>query len=185
MKELSLNILDIAKNSVKAGATVCKIEIIEDDEDLTLRISDDGCGMTEEFLKNVTDPFCTTRTTRAVGLGIPLLKLEAEQTGGSFKIESRHESKYPDSHGTVTQATFYKNHIDMTPLGDVISSVVTLIQGDPQMDFEFVHTLPGREIRLDTRELREVLGDEVPLDLPDVLVWIRGNLEEQYRDASL
>lgn len=180
MKELSLNILDIAKNSVKAGATLTTIEIIETDETLTLRFSDDGCGMTEEFLKNVTDPFCTTRTTRAVGLGIPLLKLEAEQTGGSFNITSRHESEYPDSHGTVTEATFYKNHIDMTPLGDVISSVVTLIQGDPETDFLFIHTRPSGQVRLDTRELREVLGDEVPLDLPDVLAWIRGNLEEQY-----
>lgn len=180
MKELSLNILDIAKNSVKAGATLTTIEIIETDETLTLRFSDDGCGMTEEFLKNVTDPFCTTRTTRAVGLGIPLLKLEAEQTGGSFNITSRHESEYPDSHGTVTEATFYKNHIDMTPLGDVISSVVTLIQGDPETDFLFIHNRPSGQVTLDTRELREVLGDEVPLDLPDVLVWIRGNLEEQY-----
>lgn len=180
MKELSLNILDIAKNSVKAGATLTTIEIIETDETLTLRFSDNGCGMTEEFLKNVTDPFCTTRTTRSVGLGIPLLKLEAEQTGGSFNITSRHESEYPDSHGTVTEATFYKNHIDMTPLGDVISSVVTLIQGDPETDFLFIHTRPSGQVRLDTRELREVLGDEVPLDLPDVLAWIRGNLEEQY-----
>ena len=183
MKELSLNILDIAKNSVKAGASLCTIEITEDEETLSLKISDDGCGMTEEFLKNVTDPFCTTRTTRPVGMGIPLLKLEAEQTGGSFKIESRHESEYPDSHGTVTEATFYKNHIDMTPLGDIISSVSTLIQGDPGMDFLFIHRRPEGEVRLDTRELREVLGDEVPLDLPDVLVWIRENLEEQYRSA--
>ena len=181
MKELSLNILDIAKNSVKAGAKLCKIEIIETPETLTLRISDDGCGMTEEFVKNVTDPFCTTRTTRSVGLGIPLLKLEAEQTGGSFKISSRHESVYPDSHGTVTEAVFYKNHIDMTPLGDVISSVVTLVQGDPGMDFLFIHSRPEGEVKLDTRELREVLGEDVPLDLPDVLVWIRENLEEQYK----
>lgn len=180
MKELSLNILDIAKNSVKAGATLCTIEVIESSETLTLRISDNGCGMTEDFLKNVTDPFCTTRTTRAVGLGIPLLKLQAEQTGGSFSIRSRHESVYPTDHGTVTEAVFNKNHIDMTPLGDIVSSVVTLIQGDPNMDFVFIHSMPDREVKLDTRELRAVLGDEVPLDVPDVLVWIRENLLEQY-----
>lgn len=186
MKELSLNILDIAKNSVKAGATLCTVEIIEDQETLTLKISDNGCGMKEDFLKNVTDPFCTTRTTRSVGLGIPLLKLEAEQTGGSFNIESRHESVCPDNHGTVTQATFYKNHIDMTPLGDIISSVVTLIQGSPDIDFLFIHSRPAPlpEVRLDTRELREVLGDDIPLDLPDILVWIRGNLEEQYAEKG-
>lgn len=184
MKELSLNILDIAKNSVKAGASFCKIEIIEDTNMLTLRISDNGCGMTEDFVKNVTDPFCTTRTTRAVGLGIPLLKLEAEQTGGNFSIESRHESVYPDSHGTVTQAVFYKNHIDMTPLGDVISSVVTLVQGSPNIDFEFIHKTPQGDVTLDTRELRAVLGDDVSLDLPDVLVWIRENLKEQYSEQK-
>ena len=143
MKELSLNILDIAKNSVKAGAKLCTVEITEDRETLDLKISDDGCGMKEEFVKNVTDPFCTTRTTRAVGLGIPLLKLEAEQTGGSFSITSRHESEYPDDHGTVTEAKFYKNHIDMTPLGDIISSVATLVQGSPEIDFLFIHRLPG------------------------------------------
>lgn len=181
MKELSLNILDVAKNSVKAGAKNVGISIAETDDTLTVTISDDGCGMTPEFLQNVTDPFCTTRTTRPVGLGIPLLKLEAEQTGGSLSIESRHESTHPNDHGTVTSATFYKNHIDMTPLGDVCGSVVTLIQGSPDIDFHYTHTAPGLDVSLDTKEMREVLGEDVPLDLPDVLVWIEENLKEQYR----
>lgn len=184
MKELSLNVLDVAKNSVKAGATLVTIAITETDETLELKFSDDGCGMTPEFLANVTDPFCTTRTTRSVGLGIPLLKLQAEQTGGSFDIQSKHESTNPTDHGTTTTALFYKNHIDMTPLGDIISSVVTLIQGDPNIDFLFTHKRPQGDVSLDTRELRAVLGDDVPLDLPDVLVWITENLKEQYSSGN-
>lgn len=180
MKELSLNVLDVAKNSVKAGAKNVVISVVETADTLTLSISDDGCGMTPEFLKNVTDPFCTTRTTRAVGLGIPLLKLSAEQTGGSFSIKSKHESTNPVDHGTETTAVFNKNHIDMTPLGDICGSVITLIQGSPDIDFLFVHKMPDREVRLDTKELREVLGDDVPLDNAEVLMWISENLKEQY-----
>ena len=107
MKELSLNILDIAENSIKAKADNIEISIIETTETLTLTVSDDGCGMTDEILKNVTDPFCTTRTTRKVGLGIPLLKLSAEQTGGNVKIHSKHIDLFPDSHGTQTIATIF------------------------------------------------------------------------------
>ena len=88
MKELSLNILDIAENSVKAKATLTEILLDETDNKLTLTIKDNGCGMTAEILANVTDPFCTTRTTRKVGLGLPFLKLQAEQTGGNLKIAS-------------------------------------------------------------------------------------------------
>ena len=125
MKELSLNVLDIAMNSVKAKATLIGIHITENDETLTMEIIDNGCGMTAEFLRGVIDPFCTTRTTRKVGLGVPLLKLAAEQTGGGVTITSRHESEYPNDHGTHVTATFYKQHIDFTPMGDIISTVTT------------------------------------------------------------
>ena len=183
MKELSLNVLDVAKNSVKAGAQNVVISIIETEETLTLTISDDGCGMTPEFLANVTDPFCTTRTTRAVGLGIPLLKLQAEQTGGNMSIESKHHEMFPNDHGTTTRAMFYKNHIDMTPLGDICSSVVTLIQGNPDIDFLFTHTSPDFEVKLDTKELKAVLGDDVPLDNAEVLLWITEYLKGQYNGS--
>ena len=180
MKELSLNILDIAENSVKAGASLTEIGITEQGELLTLKITDDGCGMTEEILKSVTDPFYTTRTTRKVGMGIPLLKLEAELTGGGLEITSKHISEYPEEHGTVVVATFYKNHIDCTPLGDVVASITTLIQGHPDTDFLFTHKIEEREIALDTRELREVLGADVPLNTYDVIKWIEDYLNEQY-----
>lgn len=180
MKELSLNILDIAENSVKAGASLTSILLEETEDTLTLTILDDGCGMTEETVRQVTDPFYTTRTTRRVGLGLPLLRLAAEQTDGSVTVESRHRDTHPNDHGTRVTAVFHHRHIDCPPLGDVVSTVTTLIQGHPSTDFLYRHTRPaGETVELDTRELRLVLED-VPLDSFEVLTWIRENLLEQY-----
>ena len=179
MKELSLNILDIAENSVKAGALLTEILVLESGDTLTLTITDNGSGMTKEILNSVTDPFCTTRTTRKVGMGLPLLKLEAEMTGGSLAIESRHFEEYPENHGTKVTAVFYKNHIDCVPLGDVVATITTLIQGHPDRDFLFTHKIEEREVLLDTRELRNVLED-VPLDSYEVLKWIEEYINEQY-----
>lgn len=181
MKELSLNILDITENSTKAKAEFVIIEIVENTTTLTIRISDDGIGMNNETLLSVSDPFYTTRTTRKVGMGIPLFRFAAEQTGGKLTISSKHIDEYPDNHGTIVIAEFYKTHIDFTPLGDIISTIVTLIQGHPNVNFLFTHSLPNREILLDTREVRAVLED-VPIDTFEVLLWIKGNLEEQYDD---
>ena len=175
MKELSLNILDITENSVKAGATLTEISIIESENKLTISIKDDGCGMSEDTVRSVLDPFYTTRTTRKVGMGVPLFKMAAEQTGGRLEIVS----DTGEDHGTTVTAYFYKDHLDFTPLGDVISTVTTLIQGHPDTDFLFTHLIDDKEIRLDTRELRAVL-EGVPLNTYDVLEWIRGYLEEQY-----
>lgn len=181
MKELSLNVLDIAENSVKAKASLIRILLEETDEVLTMQIKDNGCGMREEILRGVIDPFYTTRTTRKVGMGVPLLKLAAEQTGGEVIITSRHESEYPDTHGTEVVAHFYKQHIDFTPMGDIISTVITLIQGSPDIDFEFRHRSPAFCVELDTVQLREVLGEEIPLNSPEILCWIREYLTEQYQ----
>lgn len=182
MKELSLNVLDIVENSVKAGASLIRILLEETDETLTVTVSDNGCGMRAEILRGVIDPFYTTRTTRKVGLGIPLLKLAAEQTGGYVTITSRHESEYPDSHGTQTTALFYKQHIDFTPMGDIVSTVTTLIQGSPEIDFEFRHTSTSFQVALDTRQLREILGADIPLSSPEILRWITQYLNEQYQN---
>ena len=184
MKELSLNILDIAQNSIHAEATLVQILLDETEESLKLSIIDDGKGMSEDFLARVTDPFSTTRTTRKVGMGLPLLKLAAEQTEGYMTVTSRERSVYPEDHGTEVTAFFNKNHIDFTPLGDVVSTIVSLVQGSPEVDFLFRHTFPDHEVGLDTREIREVLGDEVPLSSPDVLVWIRETLNEQYGEGG-
>ena len=180
MKEISLNILDIAENSVKAKASLTEILISEEGDKLTLTIKDDGCGMDEQTVRSVIDPFYTTRKTRSVGLGIPLLKLACEQTGGSLSIES---SVNESDHGTMVRAIFFKNHIDFIPLGDVTSSIVTLIQGHPDTDFLFRHTTEGGEVSLDTREIRAVLED-VPLDTYEVICWIRSSIEEQYDEIK-
>lgn len=179
MKELSLNILDIAENSVKAEASLIEILLTEHENTLEISIRDNGKGMSEKTVRSVTDPFYTTRTTRSVGLGIPLFKFAAEQTGGSITIESRERKDGIENHGTAVTARFYTDHIDFTPLGDVISTLVTLIQGHPSIDYVFIHKTDFGSVELDTRELRGVLED-TPLDTFEVLVWIKESLKEQY-----
>ena len=181
MKELSLNILDITENSVKAGATLTEILLDETENSITITIRDNGCGMSAEILKGVTDPFYTTRTTRKVGLGLPLLKMAAEQTGGGMTVESKSREDYPDSSGTTVTAVFNKQHIDFTPLGDIISTMVTLIQGHPDTDFYMSHKIGERVVELDTRQLREVLED-VPLNSYEVISWVSEYLREQYEN---
>lgn len=183
MKELSLNILDIAENSVKAGATLVTVSLTQTGNVLTLEITDDGCGMDAVTVRRVTDPFYTTRTTRKVGLGLPLLKLEAEQTGGTLTITSRTAAQCPENHGTTVRATFHTDHIDCMPLGDVTATLVTLIQGHPQQELAFSHRTDTGTVTLDTRQLRTVLGD-VPLDTYEVLKWIEGYLREQYQSIN-
>lgn len=181
MKELSLNILDIVQNSVSAKATLIEILLAETDETLRITIKDNGKGMSPDFLSTVMDPFSTTRKTRKVGMGIPLFKLAAEQTGGELTIASRTMEMSPEDHGTEISAFFYKNHMDFTPLGDVVSTLISLIQGCPDVDFLFEHQLPaGETVHLDTREMREALGDEIPLNSFEVLEWARESLNEQY-----
>lgn len=174
MRELSLNVMDVAQNSVRAQADLVRISVEESDREdfLRITIADDGCGMTEEQVQQVIDPFFTTRTTRKVGLGVPLFKLSAEQTGGSFDIRSQKGV------GTTTTATYVKSHVDMTPLGDINSTVSILIRCNPDIDFVFTHSFDNGSFTLDTRELREVL-EGVSLDTPDVVEWIEQFLEEQ------
>ena len=178
MKELSLNILDITKNSVRAGATLIKNSLFQNvDEWLELTISDNGCGMSEEMLKNVTDPFCTTRKTRSIGMGIPLLKMAAEQTGGTLEISS---STTQGKSGTVVKATFNTKSIDFMPIGDIVSTICILIAGSPEIDFEFCDITPQRTVALNTTELKEVLGDDISLAEPEVQLWLKEFLTEQY-----
>lgn len=181
MKELSLNILDIAENSVKARASRIGISLEEhEDSTMLLTIDDNGCGMDAQMLANVTDPFFTTRTTRPVGMGISLLKLAAEQTGGWLTIESVSEKDCPEKHGTTLKAFFHRDHVDCVPLGDIISTLTTLIHGSPEIDFVYSHTAPKGAVELDTAQLRQVLGEDVPLNSFEVLKWIEEYIKEQY-----
>lgn len=184
MKELSLNILDIAQNSVKAGAKNISIEIEEGKEKLTVTITDDGCGMTGEQVEKLKDPFFTTRTTRKVGLGIPFFTLAAEQTGGNVSIKSKSETEHPEDHGTTVKAVFFKTSIDFTPLGDVVSTLLTLIHGADSLDYTFSHKTEKAEVFLSTAEMRSVLGEEIPLSSPEVLEWAREYLVSQYSEIK-
>ena len=177
MRELSLNIMDIAQNSVRAEATQITIRCAEDTKakTLTLEVEDNGKGMTEEQIACVTDPFFTTRTTRKVGLGVPLFKMAAEQTGGNFRIASTV------GEGTLTAAVFCTDSVDMTPLGDINATVSLLINSNPDMDIVFERRVDERSFLLDTKQMRELLG-EVPLNNPDVTLWIQSFLEENEKD---
>lgn len=172
MRELSLNVMDVTQNSISAKASLIEISQKQTGESLVISIRDNGCGMTAEQVESVTNPFFTTRTTRSIGLGIPLFKMACEQTGGKFSIESEKGK------GTYVSAEFIVSHIDMTPVGDLNEIILLLIIGNPDIDFVYIHEIDGKSFTLDTRELREVLGDDVPLSNSEVGVWIRENLAE-------
>ena len=173
MKELSLHILDITKNSVSAGATHIRLSLTEaEDRLLTIVIADNGRGMSPEFLARVTDPFTTTRTTRKVGMGLPLYRLAAEQTGGSLAIESTVGV------GTTVTALFHLDHLDCAPLGDLPGVIALLIQGSPDVDFTVERSTPKGEYVFSTLEVREQLGPDVPLDEPEVFLWLNDYLQE-------
>ena len=179
MQELSLNVLDIAQNSISAGASLVTILADEDTNKgmLTIVIADDGRGMTPEQVAHVTDPFYTTRTTRRVGLGVPFFKMASEMTGGEFSIESR------PGEGTTVRAAFHTGHIDCMPLGDLEETIFSLVTLNPQIDFRYVRTLNGGQSVLDTREFREILGD-VPLNQPEVTRFLREYLNENFPHAG-
>lgn len=173
MKELSLHVLDIAQNAIQAGAARLTIRLAQEGSLLTITIEDDGCGMSEAFLQDVCDPFSTTRTTRQVGMGLPLYKLAAEQAGGWFNIRSRQG----EEHGTAVTAAFDTANIDCPPLGDMAETVVTILQGNPELSLVYEYSDETGEKRLSTDEMHEMLGD-VPLNEPEVLMWAREYLCE-------
>ena len=178
MKEISLNILDIAKNSVAAGADIVTVAVDTDSAGImTVEIIDNGRGMPPEVLENAANPFYTTRQTRKFGLGLPFFKMAAELAGGTFAIES---STTGENRGTRVRATFDTKRLDCMPMGDIVSTVFTLVAGSPETRFVFSDTSPSRKIFLDTAEMKSVLG-EVPIDHPSVQLWLREYLREQYR----
>ncbi|MBW1708308.1 MAG: ATP-binding protein [Deltaproteobacteria bacterium] len=173
MLELSLHILDVVENALNAGASLIEIELEKDTarDILRLKISDNGSGIPKEMLSRVTDPFYTTRTTRRVGLGLSLLSQAAEQTGGSFKIDSVHGS------GTKLVAEFGLSHIDRAPLGDMLGTLMSLIVGRPEVDIMYTQKIGSNEFVLDTREIKDEL-EGVSLSNPEVIKFLRKNLQE-------
>lgn len=181
MEDLSLHILDIAENSIDAGAKKVEIEIIviTADDRLILRIKDDGRGMDEDMIRMVKDPFFTTKTVRQkkFGLGIPLFAQAAEECNGKFSIESEVGK------GTVITAEFQRSHIDIKPLGDIGSTMTALIGGHPEIEFLLSYEKDGFSYKLDTEELKKELND-VPINLPDVLKLIREDINSALKGAT-
>lgn len=173
LQEISLNVLDIVTNSIRAEADLIEItvEISREKDSLTIEITDNGCGMTKEQLDMVEDPFFTTRTTRKIGLGVPFFKMAALTTGGSFELSSTPNI------GTKVKAVFTLGHIDRMPLGDINSTIHSLICFNAQIDFVYTYKFDDKQFTLDTRQFREILG-ELPLDDPNVSAYIKEFLEE-------
>lgn len=173
MKELSLHILDIGQNSISARADLIEITIEEDTvkDFLTITIRDNGCGMDAETAQKVVDPFYTSRTTRKVGLGIPMFKANAEQCGGSFTLASEPGA------GTVLTAVFRCSHIDRVPLGNMADTIMAMVMANPEGNLVYRHSLDDRLFSMDTREMREALG-EVSLGETAVLLWLREYVAE-------
>lgn len=177
MRDLALHILDIIQNSTAAGAAAIDTEIRADRDTgmLEITIGDDGRGMSEELLTKVTDPFSTTRTTRRVGLGIPLFKASAEQAGGSFRITSQTGT------GTVVKSSYKIEHIDRPPLGDVAGVITDIAAAYPEVEIRLVLECGGNRFVFRSGEVRKTLG-EVPLAEFEVAQWLRGYIGEGIKE---
>ncbi len=172
MRELSLHIIDVAENGIKASADFIYIEVAEDipENEFKIVIEDNGSGIPEDMLKNITDPFVTSRTERRVGMGLSLLKEASERCGGVFDIKSSDK-------GTIVTATFLHDHIDRAPLGDMTSTIMTLIIGNHGIDLEYKHIFNKKDFIFNTKDIKEVL-DEVPITDPMVLGKLRTMVNE-------
>lgn len=175
MRELSLHILDIAENSVKAGATLIKITIAAENGRLIIEVNDNGKGMSRDFLEKVCDPFVTTRTTRKVGMGIPLFKQAAETAGGFFDIQSEEGA------GTTVRAEFEIDNIDRAPMGDLAATVLTQLNND--IDYVWTYKVDDRVFVFDTREVKKQLGG-VPIDSPEIVMFIKELLSENIQNTN-
>jgi len=180
MNELSLNILDIAQNSIAAEATLVEIDVEEDkaSDCITLRVKDNGRGMSEDFLKTVEDPFITTRTTRKIGLGISFLKEAAEITGGSISINSVL------SVGTTITAKFVMSHIDRQPVGNLTETIITLVTLNTGIDFIIRYRADENEFVFSTQEVKTLLGDDASLNSPPIVIFLTEYVGEHIKSLS-
>lgn len=185
MKEIALHLLDLAENSVSAGASAIEIAVTENQafDRLTVAVQDNGRGMDPEIARQLGDPFYTTRTTRKVGLGIPLFQAAAEACNGGFSVSSS------PGHGTRVQANFQLSHIDRMPLGDLPGTALALLIAHPEINWRFVYQLtpgdgsPLHEFVFDDAPIKEILAG-VPLCEPDVLAYLRQSLNDGFTAVS-
>jgi len=180
MDELSLNILDIAQNSIAAEATLVEIDVKEDSnaDRLTLTVKDNGRGMSEDFLEKVHDPFITTRTTRKIGLGISFLKEAAEITGGFIFLKSK------PGVGTVVTAVFVMSHIDRQPIGNLTETIITLVTLNPKIDFIIRYIVNENEFLFSTEEVKELIGEDTGLSSPPIVSFLTEYIKEHIENLS-
>jgi anti-sigma regulatory factor (Ser/Thr protein kinase) len=173
LKEISLHILDVAENAISAGAKTIEIGILVNSKTdlLQINIKDDGKGMDAETVKRIQDPFYTTRTTRKIGLGIPLFKAAAEASGGSLTIKSTI------GEGTEVTAIFQNSHIDRMPIGDLPGTLLSLLIGSPEITWKMIYAKDEHKFELDTNAVKNELQD-IPLSDPLVIKWLREYLQD-------
>lgn len=174
MKELSLHILDLIENGITAGADYIRFYVDERvyDNVIAIEIEDNGRGIAPDMLEKITDPFVTTRATRRVGMGLSLFRAAAERCGGIFEIKSE------TGKGTVTRGEFQYDHIDRAPLGDMPSTIISLLAGYPEIDINYTHLYDDNKFVFDTREIREEL-EGVPLNEPAVLQYLKKAIQQE------
>ncbi len=184
MRELSLHILDAVQNSIEADANRIYVKIREDfDQDkLIIEIEDNGKGMTPEFLKEVLDPFKTTRKTRHVGLGLPLFSAAAKNCNGDFKITSKKDK------GTKITATFQYSHIDRAPLGDMVGTIIAILCSDKEIDLFYHHQVDNKKFEFNTQKIKKILGN-ISLANINVIKWLKSyfkyNFKELYKNGGV
>jgi anti-sigma regulatory factor (Ser/Thr protein kinase) len=179
LKELSLHILDIAENSVNAGSTKIEISVVENlyKDELVITIKDNGRGMDPEKLKNIADPFITSRTTRKVGLGLPFLKAAAEACDGRMEINSKLGV------GTEVTVKFRLSHIDRMPLGDLKSTWLNLLVGYPNVNWVLLYRKNDRSFLLDDQPIKELLK-EIPMSDPQVIRYLKNEMENGFESVQ-
>lgn len=175
MRELSLHILDLLQNALEAEATRVEVRIEEElaADQMTISIRDNGRGMDGEAADRALDPFFTTRTTRHVGLGLPLLAAAANRCDGQVQIDSE------PGQGTMVTATFRHSHLDRAPLGNVTDTLLaTLVGRDSQApQLYYHHRVNDRSFTLDTAAIQAEAGG-IPLSYPPLRNWLRDLIDE-------
>ena len=177
MREISLHLIDIIENSITAGSTLIEIAVKEMTHInmLQIEISDNGCGMSQELLNHVTDPFVTSRTTRKVGLGISLFKSACERCNGNFIITSQVNV------GTKIVATMEYDHIDRAPIGRIEDTITTLLLNQG-VELVYLHMVNDKSFIFDSREIKNIVGDQ--LNTPDILMWLKEYISENIENIG-
>ncbi len=180
MKDLSLHILDIVHNSLSAGANLIEISIFENPANnaYEIRITDNGKGIASEMLEHVTDPFFTSRKTRKVGLGLSLLKQNAERTGGFLTIESELKK------GTMVFCRFTFDNFDRPAIGDIAGVVVDFATSFPDKDFIYNHTATKGSYTFDTKEIKQILG-EMSIIEPSLRPYLKEMIDENLDEIGI